>query len=366
MDTTGTHQPTTPSPAPAAQPAHAAAHVPTHMRAVVHERYGDADVLRVSTEPTPTPGPGEVLLEVHAAGLDRGTWHVMTGLPHLVRLVGFGLTRPRLRIPGMDVAGRVVVVGEGVTDLAVGDEVLGVGIGTWAEYARARADKLVRRPARLTVEQAAALAISGLTAYQAVHDVGRVQGGQRVLVLGASGGVGSHAVQLARAAGARVTGVASAAKADLVRDLGAQHVVDHATEDALDGSTRYDLVVDTGGRASLRRLRRALTPTGTLVLVGGEGGGPFTGGFGRQLRAPLVSLAVRQRLVPLMSKESRAGLERLTAAVERGDVTPAVGATYPLERAADAMRDLVAGRARGKSVIVVRSAEPARGALDSD
>lgn len=330
--------------------------VPSRMRAVTQDRYGDAGELRIGDEPTPTPGPEEVLLEVHAAGVDRGVWHLMTGLPYLTRLMGYGLRRPAQRVPGMDVAGRVVAVGEDVTDLTIGDEVLGIGIGTFAEYARARADKLVRKPAGLPFDQAAVVAISGLTAHQALHKVGQVRAGQAVLVLGASGGVGSHVVQIARAAGAEVTGVASGAKADLVRELGAHRVLDYTTTDPTDGSAQYDLIIDTGGRTPVRRLRRALTRTGTLVIVGGEGGGRFTGGFGRQLRALALSPFVSQRLTIVMSAEHRDGLEPLRAAIEAGELTPAVGHTYPLDQVPQAIRDLAEGRARGKSVVHIRPA----------
>lgn len=329
---------------------------PSRMRAVVQERYGDASMLQVRDEPTPSPGSGEVLLEVHAAGVDRGVWHLMTGLPYLTRLMGYGLRRPKQRVPGLDVAGRVVAVGEGVTDFAAGDDAFGIGIGTFAEYARARADKLVRKPAALPFDQAAVVAISGLTAHQALHKVGRVRAGQKVLVLGASGGVGSYVVQLARAAGAEVTGVASQPKAEFVRALGAHRVLDYAATDPTDGSTRYDLIVDTGGRTPVRRLRRALAPTGTLVIVGGEGGGKFTGGFGRQLRALALSPVVRQRLTSVISTEHRDGLVPLLAAMEAGELTPAVGRTYGLEQTPEAIRDLAASRARGKSVIRIRPA----------
>lgn len=330
--------------------------LPARMRAVVQDRYGDADALRFDDVPTPVPGPGEVLLEVHAAGVNRGTWHLMTGLPYLVRLMGFGLRRPAQRVPGTDVAGRVVALGEGVADLSLGDEVLGIGIGAFAPYAVARADKLVRRPARIPVEQAAVVAISGMTAYAAVHTEGHVRAGQRVLVLGASGGVGSYVVQLAHAAGAHVTGVASAAKADHVRSLGAERVVDYAETDPTTGPERYDLVIDMGGRHPLRHLRRVLTPAGTLVIVGGEGGGRITGGFGRQLRAAALNRFVPQRLVMIMTAEHREAIAPVVEAIAAGQITPAVGAAYPLEAAADALTDLAAGRVRGTAVIMVRAA----------
>lgn len=323
------------------------------MRAVVRTEYGDADVMRVAQVARPKIGDQEVLVRVHAAGLDRGVWHVMTGLPYASRLA-FGLRRPKRPVLGLDVAGTVAAVGPGVTRFKVGDAVYGTATGTFAEYAVAREDKLAPMPANLTSAQAAAVPVSGCTALHAVHDVGRVAAGQRVLVTGASGGVGSYAVQLAKAAGAEVTGVASAAKADLVRGLGADHVLDYRTPDWLAG--RYDLIVDIAGNTALKRLRGALTPTGTLVIVGGEGAGNVLG-MGRALRAMMLSPFVRQRLAMMVSSEGAADLARLTTYVEAGDVTPSVGRTYALEEAPQAMRDLVAGQVRGKAVITVRDAD---------
>ena len=325
----------------------------TTMRAIVQEAYGDADVLQPAERPLPRAlRDDEVLVRVHAAGLDRGTWHLMTGTPYAVRLV-MGLRRPKQRIPGLDLAGTVAAVGTAVTRFAPGDEVYGIGTGTFAEYAVAKEGKLAAKPARLTHEQAATVPVSAITALQAVTDLAEVQAGQRVLVTGASGGVGSYAVQIAVAAGAEVTGVASAAKADLVRSLGATHVLDYAHDDFAAVPDRYDVIIDIAGNASLSRLRRALTPTGTAVLVGGEDAGRITG-MSRQLRALVVSVFVRQRLTMRVPKESASDLERLSALIETGQVTPSVGATYPLGDAADAMRDLVAGRVSGKAAIVVR------------
>jgi NADPH:quinone reductase-like Zn-dependent oxidoreductase len=309
-------------------------------------------VLRVAEVPRPSVGDGEVLVQVRAASVDRGTWHLMTGRPYLMRVIGFGFRRPKNAIAGLDVAGTVVAIGPGVTRFAVGDEVFGISRGSYAEYAVAREDKLAARPQVLSPTQAAAVGVSGLTALQGLTDVGRVQAGQRVLVIGASGGVGSFAVQIATALGAEVTGVASAAKADLVRSLGAV-VLDYATEDFADGRQHYDLVLDVGGNSSLRRLRRALTPTGTLVIVGGEGGDSLTGGMGRQLLGALMSPFIGQRLTMVASKEHYSGLERLAELAAQGHLTPAVDRTYPLDRVPDAMRDLMAGRARGKLVITV-------------
>jgi NADPH:quinone reductase-like Zn-dependent oxidoreductase len=323
------------------------------MRAVVQHAYGTADVLRPATMPRPQVADEEVLVRVHAAGLDRGTWHVMTGKPYLMRILGFGLRRPKDPVAGRGLAGTVAAVGAGVSGFSLGDEVYGIARGSFAEYAVARADMLAPKPANLSFEQAAVVPISAPTALQALRDVGRVEPGQKVLVLGASGGVGSYAVQLAKAFGAEVTGVCSAQKADLVRSLGADHVLDYAHDDFADGATRFDLILDIGGNPSLTRLRRALTPTGTVVIVGGEAGGPITGGFGRTLRAPVLSLFVRQRLAMLASKERGSDLEDLTPLLEAGTLTASVDTTYPLDEVPAAMRHLESGKVRGKVAIVV-------------
>lgn len=322
------------------------------MRAVVHDEYGDADVLRLAQVPRPQPGDDEILVQVHAAGVDRGVWHVMTGTPYLGRLA-FGIRRPKNPVLGGDVAGTVVAVGSKVTRFAAGDEVYGWGNGTFAEYAVVAEKRLARKPANLTFEQAAVVPVSAATALQALHDNGRIQAGQHVLVVGASGGVGSYAVQLAKAAGAEVTAVASAAKLDLVRQLGADHVLDYATEDWADGTRHVDLVVDIAGRPTLTRLRRALTPTGTAVITGGEGGGSFSGGMNRQLRALGLSLFVKQRLTFFVGTVRARDLVRLTELIEAGQVTPSLGATYPLDRTPEAVRDLATGKIRGKAAITL-------------
>lgn len=324
------------------------------MHAIVQEAYGSFDVLRPGRTARPRIAGNEVLIRVHAAGMDRGTWHMMTGRPYLLRVLGFGFRRPKNPVPGIDVAGTVAAVGSAVTRFAVGDEVYGMSRGAFAEYAAALEGKLARKPSSLSFEQAAVVPISAGTALQAL-DAGRVERGQKVLVLGASGGVGSYAVQLAKSFGAEVTGVSSPGKTDLVRSLGADHVIDYTQDDFADGARHFDLILDIGGNPSLSRLRRALTPTGTAVIVGGEEGGRWTGGFGRSLRAPLVSLFVRQRLAMLASKERASDLERLTPLLEAGQVTPSVDRTYPLDEVRDAMRHLDAGNVRGKIAITVLS-----------
>ncbi len=324
------------------------------MQAIVQAEYGSADVLRVEEIDRPSIGDGEVLVRVHAAGLDRGTWHLMAGKPYLMRL-GFGLRKPKNPVPGLDVAGTVVAAGAAVTRFEVGDEVFGISKGSFAEYASAREDKLARKPANLTFDQAAAVGVSGLTALQGLRDAGRVESGQHVLIVGASGGVGTFAVQIAKAFGAKVTGVCSTAKLDLVRSIGADHVVDYTKDDFANGPQRYDLVVDIGGNSPLSRLRRALTPRRTLVIVGGEDSGRWLG-MGRQLRALALSPFVPQRLTMVASRQKQVDLERLAQLIEAGELTPTIDKTYPLHQAPDAMRHLVAGHARGKLVIAVRDA----------
>ncbi|MGZ4716683.1 MAG: NAD(P)-dependent alcohol dehydrogenase [Acidimicrobiales bacterium] len=322
------------------------------MRAIAQDTYGSSETWHLTDLDQPEIGSDEVLVHVHAAGLDRGTWHSMTGRPYLMRIMGFGFRAPKNRVPGLAVAGTVAAVGSTVTRFAVGDEVFGVSRGAFAEYAAAREDKLTRKPSNLTFEQAAAVPVSATTAIQGLR-AGGIEAGQKVLIIGASGGVGTYAVQLAKALGAEATGVCSTAKIDLVRSLGADRVIDYTEEDFTDGSGRYDLILDVGGNTRLSRLRRALTPAGTLVIVGGENKGNWTGGFGRSLRAPLLSLFVRQRLTMLASKEQHPDLEAVTELIEAGSVTPSVDRTYPLDQAQDAMRQLEAGQVRGKVVIVI-------------
>ncbi|MDX6360501.1 MAG: hypothetical protein QOH37_3555 [Nocardioidaceae bacterium] len=320
------------------------------MQAITQDRYGSADVLRLRDIDEPTPGEHEVLVRVQAAGLARGVIHVMTGEPYLMRLVGFGLRRPKNPVPGQDVAGTVTATGEGVTRFAVGDEVFGIAKGSFAEYAVAREDKLSHKPESLSFEQAAAMPVSGLTALGALDTAG-VTSGSDVLVVGASGGVGTYAVQIAVAMGASVTGVASGDKADLVTALGARHVIDYAREDFADGSRTYDVVVDTGGMTSVSRLRRALRPKGTLVIVGGEGGSTWSPGMGRQLKAAVMSPVVSQRLKSILNKEHYTGLDRLAKLAATGEVAPCIERSYPLAEVPDAVRRLEAGKVRGQVVI---------------
>jgi NADPH:quinone reductase-like Zn-dependent oxidoreductase len=332
----------------------------TTMRAIVQDRYGDLDVLELRDIDRPVPKANEVLVRVHAAGLDRGVWHVMTGLPYLIRLVGFGVRRPRVRVRGMDLAGRVEAVGEQVTRFRPGDAVFGWADGSYAEYASVPEDHLVPMPANIGFEQAAAVPISGFAALQAVRDEGEVQPGQKVLVIGASGGVGSFAVQLAKAFGAEVTGVAGTAQLELVGSIGADDVIDYTREDVTDGTRHWDVILDTAGHRSLSRLRRALSRRGTLVIVGSEGRGRWLGGFDRQLRALLLSRFVSQRLRALSSKPRHDDLQVLEELIRAGRLRPLVDRTYPLAEVPEAIRHLVEGHGRGKVVITVTGPEAGR------
>ena len=323
------------------------------MRAIVQDAYGPSDVLRLREIDLPEIAADEVLVDVAAAGMDRGTWHSMAGKPYLMRIMGFGFSRPKNRVPGLDVSGSVVAVGSEVTRFRPGDEGFGISRGAFAEFAPVREDKLAHKPEILSFEQAAVVPISGGTAIQGLRDSGHLEAGQKVLVIGASGGVGTYAVQLAKAFGAEVTGVSSTAKVDLVRSIGADRVLDYTRDDYLDGSEKYDLILDIGGNNRLARLRRALTSKGTLVIVGGEEGGSLTGGFGRSIRALVVSMFVSQRLTMLASKERHTDLEALRPFLENGQVVPVIDTTYSLAEVPSAMEQLEAGRVRGKIAISI-------------
>lgn len=323
------------------------------MKAIVQDRYGSADVLEFRDIEEPLVGENDVLVRVDAAGCGPDVWHLMTGLPYFVRLMP-GFYKMRAGVRGRDLAGTVEAVGASVTGFRPGDEVMGIGEGSFAELVIARPDRLVPKPAGLSFEEVAAAPISGLTALQAIRDVGKVQPGQRVLVIGAGGGVGTLTVQVAKAFGAQVTGVGSTSKLDLIRQVGADEVIDYTREDFTEGTRRWDVIVDTAGRRPLRVLRRALAPKGTLAIVGGEGGGRWTGGFlGTMLRAPLLSLFSGQKFRPVVSKENLEDLQSLAELIADGKVTPVVGKTYPLIEAPDAIRYLQEGHAAGKVVVTV-------------
>ena len=324
------------------------------MRAIVQDRYGAEPeaVLRLADIERPAIGDDGILVRVAAASVDKGTWHVMTGMPYAMRVAGFGLRAPKAPNPGRALAGTVAAVGKGVSAFKVGDEVYGTGSGSFAEYALVEAGRLSPKPANLSFEQAAAVPISGGTALQAVRKAD-VQPGQHVLVIGASGGVGSFAVQIAKALGAEVTGVSSTDKVDLVRSLGADHVVDYTSEDFTKGGRRYDVILDTGGMRRLSHLRRIMNPRGTLVLVGGETGGRWLGGFQRSLLAAALSPFVSQKLTMLASTEKAADFDALRELIEAGQIVPAIDRTYPLSETPAAIQHVQDGLARGKVVIAV-------------
>jgi len=332
------------------------------MKAIVQDEYGSAPegVLRLAEVARPTIGNDEILVRVGAASVDRGTWHMMAGLPYAIRLAGFGFRRPKAPNPGRCVAGTVESVGKDVTEFKPGDEVFGTcgpprqpgSYGSFAEYVRARVERLAPKPANLSFEQAAAVPVSALTALQAVRKA-QVQPGQKVLIIGASGGVGSFAVQIAKAFGADVTGVCSTAKTDMVRALGADHVIDYTRQDFADGEHRYDAILDIGGNARLSRLRRTLTHAGRLVIVGGETDGRWLGGFDRQIWALLLSPLVSQKLSTLTISENSNDLMVLRDLIEAGKITPALDRTYPLGEVPAAIRHMIEGKVRGKVVIAV-------------
>jgi NADPH:quinone reductase-like Zn-dependent oxidoreductase len=325
------------------------------MKAIVQTEYGSTaeEVLLFDEIARPTIGGDEVLVRVRAASVDMGTWHLMTGLPKLMRIMGFGFHRPKQPNPGRSLAGTVEAVGHRVTDFKPGDEVYGTCDGSFAEYVRAQVGLLALKPANLSFEQAAAIPVSGVTALQGVRDRAQVKPGEKVLIIGASGGVGTFAVQIAKSLGAEVTGVCSTAKMDLVQALRADHVVDYRRDEFPGGERRYDVILDIGGNSRLSHLRRALTPGGRLVIVGGETDGRWLGGFDRRIRAILLSPLVSQKLGILGAKENAADLSVLRDLLESGYVVPAVGRTFPLSEVSGAIRYLKEGNARGKIVIAV-------------
>lgn len=320
------------------------------MKALTQDRYGTADVLEFRDIERPSPRKVQVLVRVVAAGMDRGAWHFMAGEPYLMRFLGFGLRAPSVAVPGTNFAGVIEAVGPGVSGFKPGDDVYGATRGTFAEYAVAPIGKVAPKPPQLSFEQAAVLPYPTFVAMQALRDHGHVQPGQRVLVVGASGAVGTIAVQLAVAFGATVTGVCSGSRADLVRSLGASEVIDYTREDFADGSRRFDLILDIGGRTSVARLRRALTRTGTLVIVGGEGD-RWIGGTQRQLWANLLSAFVPQKLVAFVVKENASELLTMNELVAAGKVTPVLGSAFPLPEGAAAIAAFETGDAQGRIVI---------------
>jgi NADPH:quinone reductase-like Zn-dependent oxidoreductase len=323
------------------------------MKAIVQERFGPPEVLRFADIDQPEIGVDDVLIRVHAAALNPYDWHMLRGDPMMARLMGVGLTKPKARVAGVDGAGRVEAVGANVAGLRPGDEVLGFCRGAFAEYAGAKADNVVAKPSSLTFERAAAMPMAALTALQALVDVAQVQAGQRVLINGAAGGIGTYAVQIAAALGAEVTGVCSTGNVELVRSIGAAHVIDYTTDDFTDGASRYDVILDNVGNRPLSRLRRALTGSGTLVVNGGGSPGHVVGAVGSMAKALLVNGFVRQRIRPFSAKAKQPDLLTLTGLVEDGKLTPIVDRTYPLADAAKGLRHVESGHARGKVVLTI-------------
>jgi NADPH:quinone reductase-like Zn-dependent oxidoreductase len=319
------------------------------MHAVVQDRYGSADVLELRDVAIPELGDSDVLVKVVAAGVDRGASHFMTGKPYLMRYIGFGLRAPKSPVPGTNFAGHVEAVGRAVTTLSVGDAVYGSTRGTYAAYAKVEQHRLAPKPTELSFEEAAVLPYAGFAALQALREHGRVQAGQRVLVVGASGAVGTVAVQIAKAMGAHVTGVCSSASAQLVRELGADEVIDYESADFTADGSRYDVVIDIGGRTSVKKVRRTLVAKGRLVIVGGEGASLT--GIGRQVWATFMSLFVSQRMGTFLAKENRPLLEDLNGFVASGSLRPYMLRAYPLALAADAIRTLDAPHQAGRVVI---------------
>jgi NADPH:quinone reductase-like Zn-dependent oxidoreductase len=323
------------------------------VKAVVQDRFGPPDVLRLADTGLPEAGADDVLVRVRAAALNPADWHILRGDPLVARLMGVGLTRPKARVAGIDAAGVVEAAGVNVRGLRTGDEVLGFCRGAFAEYACAAADLVVPKPASLTFEQAAAVPVAATTALRGIREVGEVTAGQRVLVIGASGGVGTYAVQIAAALGAEVTGVCSTRNVELVRSIGAAHVIDYTTDDFTSGPARYDVILDNVSSLPLSRLRGALTPKGTLVLNGGGSPGHVFGPVAGIVRAAVANAFVSQRLRPLPSRQNREELLAVTGLIEDGKLTPVVDRAYPLPDTAEGLRHVEQGHARGKAVVTV-------------
>lgn len=332
------------------------------MQAIMQDIYGPPDVLELRQTDVPKIEDDEVLVFVHAAGVDRGVWHMITGLPYFIRLIvpGLGRRAPKNPVPGSDVAGVVWEIGKDVTRFKPGDEVFGIGKGSYAEYCSVPENKLALKPTNISFEEAAVVPISGLSAFQAIRDSGGVQPGQKVLIIGASGGVGTFAVQFAKALKAKVTGVSSTTKMDLVRSLGADHVIDYSKEDFAAKGRYYDVIIDTGGHSSLSHLRRALAQEGTVVILGAETGGKWFGGFDRSIRAMVLSLFVSEKLVAFVNSENADDLMAIADLIQSGDVSPSVDRAFRLSETPKAISHLIDGRARGKVALTINEtpAEP--------
>jgi NADPH:quinone reductase-like Zn-dependent oxidoreductase len=322
------------------------------VRAITYTEYGPPDVLQFTEVEKPTPKDDEVLIRIRAASVNPLDWHFMRGAPYALR-IGAGLRKPKTNRLGVDVAGQVEAVGKNVTQFQPGDEVFGVCKGAFAEYGCSAERALVRKPPGMTFEQAAVVPVAAMSALQGLRDKGRIQSGQRVLINGASGGVGTFAVQVAKSFGVEVTGVCSTRNVDLVRSIGANSVVDYTQEDFTRSGQRYDLILDTVGNHTLSETRRALTPEGTLVMVGGPNKGRWLGPLTGLLKMVVVSGFVRQKLRPFLMRMSQDDLIAVQALLEAGKVTPVIDRSYPLSAVPDAIRYLEEGHARGKVVITV-------------
>lgn len=320
------------------------------MKAIVQDEYGSADVLHLREIERPKIGAEDVLVRIHAAGVDFGVWHLMAGLPYAVRLV-MGVRKPRNPVRGVEFAGVVDEIGSKVSAFKPGDEVFGVCDGSFAEYARASQTLVLHKPANLTFEQAAVVPVSATTAVVGLRSA-KVATGQKVLVIGAGGGVGCYAVQLACTMGAEVTGVCSSSKLEFVRSLGAVHVIDYTKEDFAQGGRQFDVIIDLAGSRTVSHLRRALTPTGTLVILGGEGGGRWLG-MGRQMWSKIVGLFSRQKFRAPIALVNHQDLSTLREIFSAGKVRPIIGQSYPLGEVPAAIRALAEGHSRGKAVIKV-------------
>lgn len=321
------------------------------MKAIVQSKYGSAEAIEFAEIERPTVADNQVLIRVHAASLHIGDWHVMTGQPYLLRVIGFGLRAPKVRVRGIDVAGIVESVGSNVSAFRPGDAVFGTCQGAFAEYACAAENNFALSPSNLSLQQAAAVPTSAFAALQALRDRGEIRAGHKVLIVGATGGVGMFAVQIAKSFGAHVTAVCRAAKFELARSLGADEVLAYEDGDFAKLDARYDLVLDVGGSWTLGQLRRLLKRRGTLVLVGGEGGGRLFGGVGKWLQALAIAPFVGQRLRPLSTAPNKKDLLYLKDLIECGKMLPVIDKTFELKNVPDAFRYLAKGNGRGKIVI---------------
>ncbi len=323
------------------------------MKAMVQDTYGSAEVLELRDVDKPEIGENEVLIRVRAAGVNPADWAVMSGLPYVARPV-YGMRKPKNPVRGTDVAGQVEAVGASVTRFRPGDEVFGWSVGAYAEYAVSDGT-LALKPANLTFEQAASVPMAGLVALQALRDHGNVQAGQTVLINGASGGIGTFAVQIAKSLGAEVTGVCSTRNMDLVRSIGADHVIDYTVDDFTRSGQRYDFILDNVSNHSLSDLRRALTPTGALVPNGGGFDNHWFASGGRVLRAQVLKRSVDRRLRPFLVSQSQADLVVLKELIEAGKITPVIERTYQLTETAQAIGHVGEGHVRGKVAITVEA-----------